>query len=70
VYQRLKLGYALKYTMCIKDLDKLEYVWWFHFRLKPIFATDPAALTSKVVKSDLPKKSYVAKVMTCFETTK
>ena len=31
------------YTVCIGDLDKLYLIWWFDLRLKPSFATAPAA---------------------------
>ena len=41
-------------NVCIRDLDKLNLIWWFDIRLEPIFATAPAApkmlLASKVTK--------------------
>ena len=31
-------------SVCIRDLEKLNLlVWWFGFRLEPIFVTAPAA---------------------------
>ena len=43
-------------TVCIRDLDKLKFIWWFHFRHKIVFATGPVVskilLTIKVVKCD------------------
>ena len=30
-------------TLCSKELDKLNFIWQFDFRLKPIFYTAPAA---------------------------
>ena len=36
-----------------EDLDKLNLIWWFDFRIEPIFATFQKNLPiSKVVKSD------------------
>ena len=31
-------------TVCIRDLDNLNLIWWLDFRLKPIFAIASAAL--------------------------
>ena len=52
-----KNSFAIEhYTVYIRDLDKLNLIRQFAFRLKPIFASAPAAskiiLPSNVVKSD------------------
>ena len=39
--------------MCIRDLDKLNLIWQFGFRLGPIFISQKIILESQVVKSDL-----------------
>ena len=40
----------------VMDEDKLNLIWWFDFRLEPIFATSRATykilLASKVVKTE------------------
>ena len=28
--------------VCIRNIDKLNMIWWFDLRLKPIFTTVPA----------------------------
>ena len=56
--------------MYFKDLDKLNLIWWFDFRLKPIFAF--ALATSKnityfVSGEKLPKNNHLAS-LTKFES--
>ena len=51
------VSFILDSTVCIRDLNKLNLIWRFDFRLKPIFPIAPPAprkifLTLKVVKSD------------------
>ena len=40
--------YTISYkdTLCIKDLDNFNMLWWFDFRLEPIFTTAPATPTN------------------------
>ena len=44
------------YSICVKDLEKFNLIWWFDFRIEPIFPTAQAALkilfASKVVRKD------------------
>ena len=51
-----KLCLTFTSTMCIRELDLINLILWFDFRLDPIFATTPVApkilLASKMVKSD------------------
>ena len=37
------LHHITSYAVCIRDLDKLNLIWRFDFRLNPIFATATAA---------------------------
>ena len=64
------LGYCAKNifgTEYVMDLGKLNLIWWFHLRLKQIFATAPAAsknyiVASKVFNSDPKIIIYFPKV--------
>ena len=38
-YKRLAQGTIT--NMCIRDLGKLNLIWWFEFRIKSIFKTAP-----------------------------
>ena len=52
-------------TVCIRDLDKLNFIYWFDFRLEPIIATVPVAsknttLFKKYSLPQWPKTIYLA----------
>ncbi len=49
--------------MCFRDLAKLNLLWWFNYKLEPIFDTAPAALKNEArVKSgqNWPKNNCLA----------
>ncbi len=50
-------------TVCFRDLAKLNCLWWFDFKLEPIFDTSPAASKNEAhVKSgqNWPKNNRLA----------
>jgi hypothetical protein len=36
--------YTFQVTLCIRDLHKLNFFWWFHLRLSAIFVNVPHLL--------------------------
>ena len=47
--------------MCIRDLDRLNFIWWFNFGLRPIFAT-ALAVSKNATHLKMPYNSSVSKV--------
>ena len=58
-YYRSQQSALWKGTMCIRDLDNLNLIciWWFDFRLEPIFAPAPAACLKKILRASEVVKS-------------
>jgi hypothetical protein len=53
-------------TACIRDLDKLNLIWRFDFRLKPIFATASASSKSTSKRGQKWPKLIISLLLTMF----